>query len=113
MVFIWLHVGCRVGVCQNVNYCSLTISVIGSSRVRSSIVREIFVLIQHLRLDPTQGQQISQPYMASGVVAAICFTLLCIVFVRPVRNKSYEFFYITHSILVLYDNRYNVLSPVG
>ncbi|EKM76674.1 hypothetical protein AGABI1DRAFT_78091 [Agaricus bisporus var. burnettii JB137-S8] len=44
---------------------------------------------------------ITLPGIRAGVLAAAALTLLCIVWVRPIRGKAYELFLVTHLLLAL------------
>lgn len=41
-----------------------------------------------------------QLYVWCGVVALICFTLIAIISLPPIRSRCYEFFLISHIVLV-------------
>ncbi|KAF7763902.1 hypothetical protein Agabi119p4_8439 [Agaricus bisporus var. burnettii] len=43
-------------------------------------------------------KSIIHPDVQAGVIAAIALTLLCIVWIRPVRSKAYEIFLVAHLI---------------
>lgn len=44
---------------------------------------------------------VTEPQIQWALTATIALTLVCIVFVRPVRQKAYEVFIISHFLLVL------------
>ncbi|KAL0959061.1 hypothetical protein HGRIS_014361 [Hohenbuehelia grisea] len=69
------------------------------------IARVVFVLIWvhgagRLAKGLRPGQW-EQTWCWLGVFAAVAFTVLCIISLRPIRAKSYEFFFYTHCALVL------------
>ncbi|KAF8998385.1 iron reductase [Cyathus striatus] len=46
-------------------------------------------------------QSLSEPYMQSAIMAAVALTILSVVAIRPVRERHYEIFLVSHFVFVL------------
>ncbi|KAE9397964.1 hypothetical protein BT96DRAFT_921065 [Gymnopus androsaceus JB14] len=48
------------------------------------------------------SKDLSQPWLIWGLLATSCLSLLCIISIKPVRSRAYEFFFYSHLALVLF-----------
>lgn len=82
-VLVWVHALYRMIASNS-----------GSVSPPLSLFRAYIVCISFKR-------DLGDAWLRVGLVAAVGFTILCLVSLRPVRAKRYEFFFYTHFLLVL------------
>ncbi|KAJ3815726.1 ferric reductase NAD binding domain-containing protein [Lentinula lateritia] len=66
--------------------------------------RVVFVLVwvhAGAKVSSKDPDGLDQTWLRCGILAASSLTSLCIISVRPVRSRAYEFFFYTHLVLVL------------
>ncbi|KAJ3974707.1 ferric reductase NAD binding domain-containing protein [Lentinula raphanica] len=67
--------------------------------------RVVFVLVwthAGAKISPgLQADELKESWLPCGILAASSLTSLCLISLRPVRARAYEFFFYTHLILVL------------
>ncbi|KZV61119.1 hypothetical protein PENSPDRAFT_619411 [Peniophora sp. CONT] len=69
---------------------------------RALLILAWFHTITYIKKGLYGDNAITEPQIQWAIVALITLTLVCIVFVRPVRHRAYEVFIISHFLLVFF-----------
>jgi len=103
VVLIWLHAGGRVCLLPSPAEHLLKGSTSTDTyRVSTDVESEEFgieVVVFSFRLEGAVN--IHVPAIQAGILAGVALTILSVVSIRPIRDKSYEFFLIVHLVLAV------------